>query len=84
MALAQRAAVRYASGSMSANPNDPKVLDAIRRIPGAKRLRLQRSLIAMGHRLAESGIRNAHPEWDDERVRLELRDRIVRSREHYS
>jgi hypothetical protein len=69
---------------MPANLNDPRVLDAMRKLSGEQRLRLQRSLIAMGYRLVEAGVRREHPDWDDDRVRDAVRDRVIRSREHYA
>lgn len=69
---------------MATNPTDPRVLERIRKLSGSERLRLQRTLVDMGHRLAEAGIRHAHPDWDDARVSAELRERVMQSQQHYS
>lgn len=82
--LAAREASRYDGIGMSAHPNDPRVLERLRRMSGEERVRLQRCLVALGYALAEAGIRSTHPDWDDGRVATALRERITRSREHYS
>lgn len=68
---------------MPAHPNDPLVIAQLRRMSGAERVRLGVGLSTMAWHLVESGVRAAHPDWDDDRVRAEIQRRIAHSRTIY-
>lgn len=68
---------------MSTNPNDPRVLERIRRMSGEERVRLGAGLYEMAKHIVEGGVRREHPDWGDEQVRMEVRRRFDRSRQLY-
>lgn len=69
---------------MPANPNDPRVLAIRRRMSAAERARAGIDLQAMAERLVDAGVRREHADWDDNRVRGEVRRRFERSRALYN
>ena len=68
---------------MPAHPNDPRVLERIRRMSGEERVRLGFGLQAMAERIAATGVRHAHPDWNDDQIQTEVQRRIERSRALY-
>lgn len=69
---------------MAANPNDPRVLERLRRMSGEERISLAGGLYAMAEHIAAAGVHYEHPEWDDAQVQDEVRRRFDRSRAVYS
>ncbi len=66
---------------MAANPNDPRVLERLRRMSGEERVRLAAEWYEAGHDIMAAGIRDAHPDWTEEEVRREVRRRCRLTRE---
>lgn len=66
---------------MSANPNDPHVLERIRRMSGEERVRIAAEWYEAGHAIMAAGVRDTHPDWTEEQVRAEVRRRCRFTRE---
>lgn len=66
---------------MSAHPNDPRVLAHLRRMSGEERVRRAAAWYEALHAVMAAGVRGQHPEWDDARVRAEVRRRCQCTRE---
>ncbi|MDO8621687.1 MAG: hypothetical protein Q7R80_00455 [bacterium] len=66
---------------MSANPNDPRVIERIRRMSGEERVRLGAEWYEATHAIMADGVRDQHPDWNEAQVRVEVRRRCVLTRE---
>lgn len=66
---------------MAANPNDPRVLERLRRMSGEERVRIAAEWYEAGHAIMAAGVHDAHPNWNAEEVRAEVRRRCRLTRE---
>ena len=56
---------------------DDAMADVLRRMTGEQRLRIMVGLCRTGRKLVEANVRTDHPDWDDERVRQAVAERIA-------
>ncbi len=65
---------------MSANPNDPRILERLRRMSGEERVARGAEWYEATHAIMADGVRDQHPDWNEEQVRAGVHRRCVLTR----